>query len=226
MVLSLKSMLDWAAYLIVIGYIFDVLDGVVARFTGGGNKFGAELDNTADLITYSIAPAVLATAHYDQWTDAFGYYTLPVAALVGLFPILFGTIRFARFNVKRIEYPGVWFGAPRPATGLAIAAFLSSRIFATDAGHWAGLALIPALSVMNIALWPVVGHHNRKFHPLVKLLLFVVAASCAAGAAFGFIWDVLIGWTTLYIFLSWLYVSPDERGRIRAFVASWRKSDG
>src|SRR5436190_3395523 len=49
-----------AAWAIFVGMICDVLDGRVARLTGMASSFGAELDSLADMITFGVAPAVLA----------------------------------------------------------------------------------------------------------------------------------------------------------------------
>ena len=109
---------NWAAYFIMFGWIFDVLDGVVARLTKQFNKFGAEFDNIADLVNYSIAPTALIYGWYS--------YLQPnltgkiIAGILALLPPVFGSIRIARFNIKRIEYPGIWFGMPRPASAFLL----------------------------------------------------------------------------------------------------------
>ena len=51
--------LKMAAWLIIFGMIFDVLDGRVARSTKTTSDLGAQLDSLADLVTFGVAPAVL-----------------------------------------------------------------------------------------------------------------------------------------------------------------------
>ena len=49
-----------AGWCIVFGMVCDALDGRVARLTGAASAFGAELDSLADMITFGVAPALLA----------------------------------------------------------------------------------------------------------------------------------------------------------------------
>ena len=48
-----------AAWLIIFGMVFDVLDGRVARSTKTTTDIGAQLDSLADAVTFGLAPAVL-----------------------------------------------------------------------------------------------------------------------------------------------------------------------
>jgi CDP-diacylglycerol--serine O-phosphatidyltransferase len=53
---------DNAAIAIMIAWLFDSLDGAVARATGTSSAFGKEFDSLADVVTFGIAPAVLVYA--------------------------------------------------------------------------------------------------------------------------------------------------------------------
>src|SRR5262245_45721028 len=57
---TLNGRWDYAALAIGVGYILDGLDGRVARLTGTSTEFGAQLDSLADVLTFGIAPAILA----------------------------------------------------------------------------------------------------------------------------------------------------------------------
>jgi CDP-diacylglycerol--serine O-phosphatidyltransferase len=83
---------------ITIGFaaLFDLLDGRVARMTNTTSEFGIELDSIADVVSFGLAPAVLAFA----W----GYGQVPDLRNVGwaasfLF-LICGALRLARFNVQ------------------------------------------------------------------------------------------------------------------------------
>ena len=87
---------DRAAIVIGFAALFDLLDGRVARMTNATSEFGLELDSIADVISFGIAPAVLAFA----W----GYGQVPELHNVGwaasfLF-VICGALRLARFNVQ------------------------------------------------------------------------------------------------------------------------------
>jgi CDP-diacylglycerol--serine O-phosphatidyltransferase len=87
---------DRAAITIGFAALFDLLDGRVARMTDTTSEFGLELDSIADVISFGIAPALLAFA----W----GYGELPDLHNIGwaasfLF-VICGALRLARFNVQ------------------------------------------------------------------------------------------------------------------------------
>jgi CDP-diacylglycerol--serine O-phosphatidyltransferase len=87
---------DRAAITIGFAALFDLLDGRVARMTDTTSEFGLELDSIADVVSFGIAPALLAFA----W----GYGEIPDLHNVGwaasfLF-VICGALRLARFNVQ------------------------------------------------------------------------------------------------------------------------------
>src|SRR5258708_7887182 len=65
--------LDNAAKAIGFAVLFDGLDGRIARMTGTSSDFGKELDSLADVITFGVAPALLA------W--AWGFHGIPPVVL-------------------------------------------------------------------------------------------------------------------------------------------------
>src|SRR5256885_14064460 len=52
--------LDFAAKAIGFAVLFDGIDGRIARMTRTDSEFGKELDSLADVITFGVAPALLA----------------------------------------------------------------------------------------------------------------------------------------------------------------------
>src|SRR5215510_14152363 len=87
---------DRAAITIGLAALFDLLDGRVARMTNATSEFGLELDSIADVVSFGIAPALMAFA----W----GYGEVPDLQKVGwaasfLF-VICGALRLARFNVQ------------------------------------------------------------------------------------------------------------------------------
>ena len=51
-----------AAVFIGVATVLDVLDGRIARLAGAASEFGGEFDSLADVISFGVAPAVLAFA--------------------------------------------------------------------------------------------------------------------------------------------------------------------
>src|ERR1700726_4175475 len=129
--------LDNAAIAIGFAVLFDGLDGRIARMTGTSSDFGRELDSLADVITFGVAPALLAW----MW----GFRQLPpgmlssiqmagkIAQLGAIASFLFlvaGASRLARFNIASNPQPSnpgrpgkkYFVGMPIPAGAGVIAA--------------------------------------------------------------------------------------------------------
>lgn len=107
-----------AAPLILWAIVLDMLDGRIARLTGTTSEFGAELDSLADVISFGVAPALLAYS----W----GLFSLGRMGWLAAFLFLVcGTLRLARFNVQRSVVDGRFFvGLPIPAAAGQIAAWV------------------------------------------------------------------------------------------------------
>src|SRR5688572_18719404 len=61
--------MEAACFLVFLGMVFDALDGLVARMTGGGSAFGAQLDSFSDALTFGVVPAILAKVLIEHETD-------------------------------------------------------------------------------------------------------------------------------------------------------------
>lgn len=127
--------LDWAAIAICLAIPFDALDGRIARMTNTASEFGKELDSLADVITFGVAPSLLA------WV--WGFHSLPdtlspdlhrallqVGSFVCFLFLLCGASRLARFNSTTNAQPRnpgrldrkYFVGMPIPAAAGMIAA--------------------------------------------------------------------------------------------------------
>ena len=107
-----------AAPLIAWAIVLDLLDGRIARLTGTASEFGGELDSLADVISFGVAPAVLAYS----W----GFAALEkVGWLAAFLFVVCGALRLARFNVQRHVVDGRFFvGLPIPAAAAQVAAWV------------------------------------------------------------------------------------------------------
>jgi CDP-diacylglycerol--serine O-phosphatidyltransferase len=106
-----------AAHAIGIAIILDMLDGRIARLTNSSTGFGLQLDSLADVISFGIAPSVLALVWGLSTVD---YRLAWIAAFT--FTIC-GAMRLARFNVQAGNLKH-FVGLPIPAAGGAIAAIV------------------------------------------------------------------------------------------------------
>jgi CDP-diacylglycerol--serine O-phosphatidyltransferase len=91
---------DYAAKAIGFAILFDTLDGRVARMTKTTTEIGVQLDSLADVLTFGIAPIVLAygwaigaSFHEESGTHGLGMFVL-------FMYLMCGTFRLARFNLQ------------------------------------------------------------------------------------------------------------------------------
>jgi len=102
--------LDVAAISILLAIPFDSLDGRIARMTNTASDFGRELDSLADVITFGVAPSLLA------WV--WGFHSLPemmnpdlrhhlmqAGAFLCFLYVIGGASRLARFNISHDPKP-------------------------------------------------------------------------------------------------------------------------
>src|SRR5512135_3461628 len=99
-----------AAKAIGAAVFLDGLDGRIARMTNTTSDFGREMDSLADVISFGLAPAVLAFAWGVQFVDSSisahlrgqlfnaGYF-------IAFLFLLCGAARLARFNVQKNPIP-------------------------------------------------------------------------------------------------------------------------
>src|SRR3977135_1226278 len=117
-----------AAKAIGLAILFDSLDGRVARMTGTNTEFGVQFDSLADVVSFGVAPAVLAYAWGIRSVSDMSAEALHLLGLFGRVCCLFFLIccawRLARFNVKGMAPGGskYFVGMPTPAAAGMIAA--------------------------------------------------------------------------------------------------------
>jgi CDP-diacylglycerol--serine O-phosphatidyltransferase len=105
----------YAAIAILLACIFDLLDGKIARLSGATSKFGVQYDSLADLISFGIAPALLAFTWALRPYGRFGW-------LAAFLFVACGALRLARFNVQSSSGEVKYFkGLPIPAAAMMIA---------------------------------------------------------------------------------------------------------
>jgi CDP-diacylglycerol--serine O-phosphatidyltransferase len=149
--------IHFACALVLAALVFDVLDGRIARWRQKSSALGRELDSLADVISFGVAPAVIAYGCGMQ-----GLYDRIV---LGYF-VACGVSRLARFNVTAETLSGgtgkvkYFEGTPIPSSIVLV--------FILAAAAWSG--------AIGDSLWGgawTIG--GFKLHPLV--LLFALSGS-------------------------------------------------
>lgn len=119
-----------AAKAIGIAIVFDSLDGRIARMTGTNTEFGVQFDSLADVVSFGIAPAILAYAWGVRGVGGLAPYKLHQLSQFGWICCLAFLIccawRLARFNVQGMAPGGSKFfvGMPTPAAAGVIASIV------------------------------------------------------------------------------------------------------
>jgi CDP-diacylglycerol--serine O-phosphatidyltransferase len=121
--------LDNAAKAIGVAIVFDSLDGLVARATGTSSEFGKQFDSLADMVSFGIAPAVLAFSWGVRGIAETDLLDIRKLHQIGWWVALSFAIccawRLARFNIQGMA-PGTgskyFVGLPCPAAAGLIAA--------------------------------------------------------------------------------------------------------
>ena len=117
----------YAAVAILLASVFDAFDGKVARLSRATSKFGMQYDSLADLVSFGIAPALLAFSWALRPYGKFGW-------LAAFTFVACGAIRLARFNVMASSGETKYFkGLPIPpaASMIALTILLYHRLIET-----------------------------------------------------------------------------------------------
>lgn len=201
------SYFDRAALAIGFAVLFDSLDGFIARLTNTASDFGRELDSLADVITFGVAPSLLAYIWGFRMLPQTGHPQLRDNVVhAGVFAcflfLICGASRLARFNISvnpQPRNPGrpgrkYFVGMPIPAgAGVIVAVvhcFQGSPIYdAWTALLWMGLILFTGfLMVSQWRFWSGKELMMANRHPFQWI----------AGIAFA---GALIAWKSEYMLL-------------------------
>ena len=217
---------DFAAKAIGFAVLFDGLDGRIARMTKTSSDFGRELDSLADVITFGVAPALLAY----MW----GFHLLPAfvfpefrtklmqfGAIASFLFLVAGASRLARFNISGNPQPSnpgkpdkkYFVGMPIPAGAGVIAAVVHFTLgeplsFATESIVW--LLLVLTVGYLMVSTWRFYSFKDIHFSSRQPFRLIVLF-----GALFALVWFysrwVLFGIALIYMFsgvwwrLQWIF---------------------
>lgn len=208
---------DNAAKAIGFAVLFDGLDGRIARMTGTSSDFGRELDSLADVITFGVAPALLAW----MW----GFRQLPpgmlssqemvgkiaqFGAIASFLFLVAGASRLARFNIVSNPQPSnpgrpgkkYFVGMPIPAGAGVIAAVV--HFSAGDPLVWWGSAITWMLIVVTaaylmVSTWRFYSFKDIDFNRRQPFRVIVLFALLIAG-----VW-VFSQWVLFIIALTYMF---------------------
>jgi len=158
-----------AAKAIGIAVLLDGLDGLIARLTHTTSEFGREMDSLADVISFGMAPAVLAFAWGVQFVDSglqkqFQHQLSQAGYFIAFLFLLCGAARLARFNVQKNPIPKnpgrpnrkYFVGLPIPGAAGTVAAIVYA-FYGEPVGYWpiavVWLGLLALLGFLMVSTW-------------------------------------------------------------------------
>jgi CDP-diacylglycerol--serine O-phosphatidyltransferase len=180
-----------AAKAIGIAVLLDGLDGMIARLTHTTSDFGREMDSLADVISFGLAPAVLAFAWGVQFVDGglpqqFQHQLFQAGYFIAFLFLLCGAARLARFNVQKNPTPKnpghpnrkYFVGLPIPGAAGTVAAVVYA-FFGEPIGYWpiavVWLGLLALLGFLMVSTWRYYSFKGiRLRQPHTPLIVIVV----------------------------------------------------
>ncbi len=138
-----------AAYFILVGALFDGLDGRIARLARVTSELGMQLDSLCDGITFCLAPAFLV---YTWQLKKTGFLGLAACALF----LMAGLLRLAKFNLTHSQQSSRFSGIPTTIAGcfLATVVLNAKKILANPSFCLMLLLLMVTLSGLMVSSIP------------------------------------------------------------------------
>jgi CDP-diacylglycerol--serine O-phosphatidyltransferase len=218
---------------LAIGFavIFDGIDGRVARMTDTSSDFGREFDSLADVITFGVAPSLLAFLWGVQAVTPSAYPLLQervhdLGTVICFLFLICGACRLARFNISVNPQPGnpgrpgrkYFVGMPIPAGAGVIAAVVHYELGSPIHDLWASavwLLLIGFTGFLMVSNWRFWSGKELNFteaQPVRGVLLLLVALALV-------IW--LSQWALIIIAMVYLL-----SGVLARLAYGWRRRSG
>ena len=165
-----------ACMLIVLGALFDSVDGRVARMTNTQSSFGEQFDSLSDLVSFGVSPAIV---FYFRFLSEAGRPGMVAA----FFFILCGALRLARFNANIDKNKSDYFqGLPIPGGATAVVGYiLLSLNFPELLNRGVAVAYILFYAALMVSSLPFPSFKKSEWvkthRKQVLMIIFLVFAS-------------------------------------------------
>ena len=176
MVLASRGLHYEAAMILILGAIFDSVDGRVARLTGTSSSFGEQFDSLSDAVSLGVAPAFLI---FNKYLSQYGR----LGAVISFVYLLCAALRLARFNANIAKVRSDFFqGLPSPGAAMGVLGLvlLAEKFPVVDEYS---LYALPYTAIYGILMITTIPFHSFKNSELVRkhkraiLFLFFITAA-------------------------------------------------
>ena len=187
-----------AGWVTMVAIFFDVIDGKLARLMGLTSRFGTEFDSLADTISFCAVPSVLIFSIYVDGLPNI------MKVIISFMPLLFGTIRLAKYNTLSNDAPKPFFtGLTTPLAATTIISFMlfNFQFYGNMGDPRLALFIIIIISFLEISpvrfsKFPLLSFKKGRSNNLRLLGLLLVLASF-------FFYKGLILFPLMVLYLSW-----------------------
>jgi CDP-diacylglycerol--serine O-phosphatidyltransferase len=210
-VIEIPQQIYRASLCLALAAVVDYFDGFLARLLGSSSKMGKQLDSLADLVSFGVAPSLIAYQFLRlslaqdidglsaSWTQLLPVFILPCAA----------AYRLARFNISAPSTSG-FTGVPVPAVGLLFASFPviywyapidQAMVTGLLLNKWFWYASVLSTSYLMVSSLPMMAFKFDQitFKKLLPLLILV---------AIGLISAICFGWIAVpIVFIAYVVLS-------------------
>ena len=171
---AMNNNFEYAAVAIFIAMVLDGLDGRVARLTHTQSEFGAEYDSLSDMVSFGVAPSLIAYEWALKGLGTWGWFAA--------FIYCAGTaLRLARFNTNiEVVDKNNFQGLPSPAAAALVASFVWVMLdnhFTGEEVRWYACALTTFAGitmVSNLKYYSFKSINMRKSVPFIVIFLFAL----------------------------------------------------
>ncbi|MCP4914108.1 MAG: CDP-diacylglycerol--serine O-phosphatidyltransferase [Oligoflexia bacterium] len=205
-VFSIQGRFFEGAMVLLLGAIFDSVDGRVARLTGTQSSFGEQFDSISDVVSFGVAPSVLM---YQKYLTNFGR----IGAVIAFIFLLCGALRLARFNANIDKISSDYFqGLPIPSAAAALIGYILLADKFPEIDNYPAIALVYTLfyGVLMITNIPFNSFKNsalvKKHKKAALFIVFVLSA-----LVFSYFKIMIALGISVYVFGSLLYYLSKRR---------------
>jgi len=216
--LSYQGKFYLAVILLLLGGIFDLVDGRIARILGVESSFGENFDSISDVVTFGVAPAILAY-------NCFFVNSGRLGQVVAFLYLLCGALRLARFNANIDKVSSEYFqGLPIPGAAIAIGGYVLISIIVPEIRNYPYVAMgylifYSLLMISNIPFFSFKkSEWSRRHRKLVLVLIFLIIALLVT-----YVQIMVFAGITIYVIGCFIYFFT-HKGELKD-VFQW-KSEG
>ena len=206
---SFKEDFYFASISLLIGSIFDAVDGRIARLTGTQSSFGEQFDSISDVISFGVAPSLLI---YHCSFNNLGKLGIALSFVF----LLCGALRLARFNANIEKVSSKFFqGLPIPGAAIGVVGYvlLSTKIgILRETSFLAGIYIVfyAFLMISNIPFYSF--KEFKWIKTRKKLVLFIIFLLMSL--IFAYEDFMIFTLVTIYVFGCLVYFFILKKGKI------------